>query len=182
MKTIIIILSVALLVIIGASVGVGMQAKKTDLYAIQENVDYDEVLDDAEPTLYYYYQNTCHYCNNIKPQVKQFAALINKTDGINFKVVDMKDKDNTNAWYDWKTHNEKYGEKTAATLNPDYKSEASEMKTVDDIEITGTPSVVYVKDGIIEDYEVGKDVFKAFDKVEEEFGIDYTFDESQYDN
>ncbi len=180
MKKIIISLGFLVVILVAVVGGVGVYAQKYSLYNVQERVKYDEILDGDTPTIYYYYQDTCHYCNNIKPQVKEFASLINETPGIEFKVVDMKDPDNTEAWYDWEAHDKKYGENTSPTLNPDYKSEASEMKTINDVKITGTPSAVYVKDGEIVDYEAGKDIFKTFKQVKSEFNIDYTFDESQY--
>ncbi len=158
-----------------------IKVNKFDIYKEQEHVLYNEVLTDtSEPTIYYYYQDTCHFCTSIKSQITDISKIINETEGINIKFVDMKDNKNVNAWYDWETHNKTYGEKTPPETNPNYISDPSKMKTYRDIKVTGTPTMIYVVDNKVVDYKVGSNVFDILESVNDEFNLGYTFDRSKY--
>lgn len=160
-------------------IAVNLNANVTNIYEEQEHVKYDEVLNSSTPTIYYYYQKDCHFCNSIKDQITAFVSVVNETEGIDFKMVDLKDNYNQPAWYDWSTHNQKYTPNDAKS-NPNYIYEAQKMKKIDDIKITGTPTMIYVKDKEVQDYEVGGDVFDILEKVNDEFSIGATFDRSRY--
>ncbi len=169
---IIILIAVSLLVI---------KSNQFDIYKEQEHINYDQVLKEgSEPTIYYYYQDTCHFCKSIKNQITDISKIINNTEGINIKFVDMKDPKNSNAWYDWDSHNLKYGQGTSPETNPNYISDPLEMKTYNDIKITGTPTMIYVKENKVVDYKVGGDVFDILETVNEEFNLGYKFDRSKY--
>lgn len=151
-----------------------------DIYKTVEKVKYDEVLNAEKPTIYYYYQDTCHFCNSIKGELTKFNDKVINNDEINFKLVDMKSPSNSNAWYDWDAHNKKYGKDTPASKNPNYISDPSKMKAVDDIKITGTPTMIYVKNQKVVDYQVGKDVFKILNQAIKDANLDLKLDESVY--
>ncbi len=155
-------------------------AEKNDYYNITDNIKYDTVLDLEGTNIVYYYQSTCHYCNSIKDQMKEFTDLVNDVDGVDVKLVDMLDDYNKAAWYDWEYHNNTYGEGTPPSDNPDYISDPSQMHEIDDIKVTGTPTMILVEDGEVIDYQVGVDVFDILEGVADEFNIDYTFDRSKY--
>ncbi len=158
-----------------------IKLNKFDVYKEQENILYSDVLTDGtEPTIYYYYQDTCHFCQSIKSQITDITKIINKTEGINIKFVNMKDNKNSKAWYDWETHNKTYGEGTPPEANPNYISDPSKMKTYEDIKVTGTPTMIYVVDNKVVDYKVGSDVFDILENVNDEFNLGYTFDRSKY--
>ncbi len=151
-----------------------------DIYKEQEHVNYSEVLNESEPTIYYYYQDSCHYCKSIKSQITDISKIINNTEGINIKFVDMKDSKNTDAWYNWDEHNRKFGQNTSPELNPNYISNPKDMKKYSDIKVTGTPTMIYVVNNQVKDYKVGGDVFDILEEVNDEFNLGYTFDRSKY--
>ncbi len=168
-----------LLIIIGSAAAL-IKFQDNKLYRQLESVNYDEVLSSDVATVYYYYQDTCHFCESIKGEMQKFSDAVNTNDNIEFKLVDMKDPYNKAAWYDWDAHNKKYGEGSSPEENPDYKSDPSEMKTIDDIKITGTPTMIYVKDNQVIDYKVGSEVFDLLDNVINEYNLDVTLDSSVY--
>ncbi len=179
MKKISIFLILIIVVVIGILITI--KINNYDIYKEQEHVQYNEVLTNTnEPTIYYYYQDTCHFCKSIKSQVTDISKIINNTQGINIKLVDMKDPKNNKSWYDWDEHNKKYGQGTSPETNPDYISNPKDMKTYEDIKITGTPTMIYVKNNQVIDYKVGSDVFDILESVNKEFNLGYTFDRSKY--
>ncbi len=151
-----------------------------NLYQEVENTSYKSVLDSDTPTVYYYYQTTCHYCESIKNEMTKFNNAVSENNAIDFKLVDMKDANNQDAWYDWDTHNKKFGQNTPPTANPNYISDPNKMKKIDDIKITGTPTMIYVKNHQVVDYQVGKDVFKLLNQVISEYKLNITLDDSTY--
>lgn len=182
MKRLMIVIMFFLLASTGVLVGMSAKENKSiyKLYDEQESVTYDEILDSETPTIYYYYQDSCHFCNSIKDQMTEYAQKINATDNLDFKLIDLEASKNANAWYDWATHNKIYGEDTPATDNPDYIYKPEDMHSVEDVKITGTPGLVYVEDGDIKEYAVGLDIFDVLDKIDKEYNIDMTFDRSKY--
>ncbi len=174
------IITIVALLFVGVGLLLFLSVTEYSIYDDQEKIRYDEILDGENPTIYYYYQESCGFCNSIKDQISSYAQITNKTDNLDFKIIDMAADKNNAAWYDWETHNETYGENTDAKLNPDYKYDPADMSTVDDVKITGTPSIIYVEDGDIKEYGVGIEVFDVLDAVNEEYGIDFEFDRSKY--
>lgn len=138
---------------------------KYNIYTDAPHVKYNEVLDDkTTPTIYYYYQDTCHFCNSIKDQVTNLYQATENNDKINLKLVDVKSADNANAW----AKDESY--------NPD----AVDMTNPENIKIKGTPSMIYVENGKVVEYESGPDVFKIMNKVNDKYNLKLTFDPSKY--
>ncbi len=153
----------------------------TDLYKELDYVKYDEVLTKTEdPTIYYYFQDTCHFCQSIKGEMTKLNEAIPEDSKFSIKLVDMKDPQNTAAWYDWAAHEKEYGKNTPATDNPNYISNPSEMKKVEDIKVTGTPTMIYVKDNKVIDYQVGQKVFDLLDNAISDNGINVKLDPSVY--
>lgn len=175
---IIIILIISLFIGI-ISIGV-INSKSQNIYKELSYASYDEVLDSKDPTVYYYFQTTCHYCESIKGELTKFVNKIPDESSLELKLIDMKDAKNSAAWYDWDSHNKKYGNNTPASNNPNYIDNPELMKNINDIKITGTPTMIYVKDNKVIDYQVGKDVFKLLNKVIDENNIDVTLDDSVY--
>lgn len=173
MKGIIIGLSAALVVIIILAIGLIIYGSKHEFYNTVDHVDFEKILDETEGNhLYYFYQPSCTHCNDLKPTMEKFVNKLKNTDEVDIKFVNMAEEKNADGWYDWKTHYETYGDDTPASLNPDYISDPAQMKTLDDIEITGTPTMIYEKDGEVVNYEVGNDVIEALMKdIEEEYDI-----------
>lgn len=180
MKKTIYIIVILALIIFGGFYYTTSKANATDFYQKVDNVKYDTVLSSNKPTVYYYYQDTCHFCESIKDQVEKFNDLSLKNKQFDLKLVNMKDNYNKAAWYDWDAHNKKYGEGTDPKLNPDYKYNPSSMHKVDDIKVTGTPTMIYVKDKKVVDYQVGKPTIKLLNNVLSDFGIEPSLDDSNY--
>lgn len=178
MKKIIIALSIFFLIDI--FIIIFATSSSFNLYKDQEHVNYDQVFDSNTPTIYYYYQDTCHFCNSIKNQITDFAQIVNAREDINLKLIDMKKDKNKIAWYDWDSHNKKYGENNNPKLNPNYKYNPKDLKKINDIKITGTPTMIYVENKKVVQYEVGKDVFKVLENVKNKYNINYKFDSSKY--
>lgn len=136
-----------------------------NLYTDTPHVKYDQVLDDkTTPTLYYYYQDTCHYCNSIKDQVTDLYLATENNGKINVKLVDLKSSANANAW----------------TKDKTYDPEKVDLTNVENIKIQGTPSMIYVENGAVVEYQAGKDVFKVMETVNKKFELGLTFDPSKY--
>ncbi len=168
------------LLVIGAGTLGFYSLSAENIYKELEHVTYTEVLDDEKPTIYYYYQSTCHYCESIKGEITRLKNAIPEDSEFSIKLVDMKDGRNSNAWYDWNTHEQKFGSDTPASDNPDYISDPAKMNTIDDIKVTGTPTMIYVKDNKVVDYQVGKPVFELLNNAVLEQNIDIDLDESVY--
>lgn len=162
LKKVIIIL-VTIVVILTAGLAI-VTKTKFNLYTDTPHVKYNEVLDDKEtPTVYYYYQDTCHFCNSIKDQVTDlYHATEDRTD-INLTLVDVKSSTNANAWG-----------------GDDFDFENADMTDPEQIKIKGTPTMIYVKEGKVVEYESGPDVFTLMENVNQEFGLGLTFDPSRY--
>ncbi len=180
MKKLMIILIIAIIALGGGLTIFTKISTANDYYVTTENIKYDTVLEQPGYTITYYYQSDCHYCNSIKDQMSEFTELIDQTEGVNVKLVDMKDDYNKVAWYDWSSHNEKFGEGTPPTVNPDFTNDPALMNDVDDIKITGTPTMILTKDDEVLDFKIGGDVFDILEEVRDLFEIDYQFDRSRY--
>lgn len=173
------ILILIFLIISISAIGV-IKSQARDVYSELEKVNYDQVLEEEKPTIYYYFQTTCHFCESIKGELTKFIDAIPDDNPVEVKLVDMRATKNTTAWYDWDAHRKKYGANSDASANPNYISDPKQMKKIDDIKITGTPTMIYVKDGQVIDYQVGPDVFKILNNVVEEFDLNVNLDSSVY--
>ncbi len=140
-----------------------------------EEVKYDDILSNDGNQIYYYYQPNCGYCNELKPTIVDFYSKLDDSTNVSFNRIDMSKKENEAGWYDWDEHHEKYGSTSDNPKdNPNYKFEAEDLKTVNDVKITGTPSIVYVKDKKIQEFKIGNDDIKALlDNIAKENKIDF---------
>ncbi len=162
LKKIVIIL-VAVVVVLTAGLAL-ITKSKFNLYTDTPQVKYNQVLDDKEtPTVYYYYQDTCHFCNSIKDQVSDLYLATENNPDINVVLVDVKSSTNKDAWGD-----ETYDYQTADLTDPEQ------------IKIKGTPSMIYVEEGQVAEYESGADVFTLMENVNQKFDLGLTFDPSKY--
>lgn len=163
MKKIVISLVAILVILIGGLVFA--TAGKFNIYTDTPHVNYDEVLDDpTTPTIYYYYQDTCHFCNSIKDQVTDLYFATEASDKVNLVLVDMKSSANANAW----------------TSDPTYDPQNVDVTDAKNIQVTGTPTMAYVEDGKLAEYEVGSDVFTLMENINQQFELGLTFDPSRY--
>ncbi len=140
-----------------------------------EEVKYDEILAKGGNQIYYYYQPNCGYCNKLKPTIVEFYSKLDDDSNVSFNRIDMSKEENLSAWYDWENHHEKYGESSNDPKdNPNYKFESKDLLTVDDVKITGTPSIIYVKDKKIEEFKIGNDdIIALLDVISKENKIDF---------
>lgn len=159
---------VIMLVVIVVVLSTGLyivSSSQYNIYTDAEHVTYDQVLDEKEvPTVYYYYQDTCHFCNSIKDQVTDLYLAMENNDKINMKLVDLKSSKNKDGW----------------STDPTYDPETVDMTDVNNIKATGTPTMIYVKNGEVVEYEIGPDVFTLMENVNQEFDLGLTFDPSRY--
>ncbi len=159
------VVTILLVVLVVMTSGLVIVTKsKFNLYTDVPEVNYTDVLDDVNTsTIYYYYQDTCHFCNSIKDQVSELYLATTENVDINLKLVDVKSAKNAGAWAD-------------DGVDP----RSLDMSKAENIQITGTPSMIYVEDGQVVEYEVGSDVFKLMENVNEQYQLGLTFDPSKY--
>ncbi|WP_186578600.1 hypothetical protein [Aquibacillus kalidii] len=134
----------------------------------------------------YFWQESCKYCLEVKQDVNQYLQQSSAP----IYIVDMKDTSNSNAWYNWEFHHQKYDQKIGTIKdgeevldedidlsdfendkNVDWIIEITESNeliahhntpyanlepnSVDELEITGTPTMLKIKNGKLEGYAVG---------------------------
>ncbi len=162
---------IAGLLIIAAIMGLMITVLDKGAYNIYKDaahVSGDEVLEKTgNKTVYYYYQDTCHYCNSIKDQVTNLQQATTKKAGVDFKMVDMKDSKNQTLWIE--------------ESDPKYIDDPKELDVVDDIRVVGTPTMLYVdEDGKVIDYQMGAKVFEIMQAANDDFNLGLKFDPSQY--
>lgn len=181
LKKLVITLLIVALVLTGILASI--TKSKINIYTDAEHANYTQVLEPTgEKTIYYYYQSDCEYCNSIKDQVTDVYEASLSANGLQVMLVDMKETENQAAWYDWTEHREKFGEESKdPNDNPDYVSDPAKMKSVDDIKITGTPSMLYVdEEGNVIDFEIGGSLFDILEPVNEEFNLGVSLDRTRY--
>ncbi len=171
MKKVIISLVVLLVVLSGSMFALKVIGEKNSLYNQATVATVDDVFTKKGKNIYYFYQETCHYCNNIKGEVTKFYnALNDKETNIEFNIVDMQDDANTGEWYSGDDYQN----------DPDYKSDPKDIKSLDDLDIVGTPTMVYVEDKTVKEYAVGPEVFELMNTLIRDNKLDITVDSSTY--
>ncbi len=126
----------------------------------------DDIFKKDGKNIYYFYQEQCSHCNDAKPELLKFKDANDKakTD-VEFNIVDMADAKNQDLWY----------QGTDYTTDKNYKSEAADIKSLDDLQIIGTPSMIYVEDGKVKDYQVGNDaIYQMVNEISKDLGLDVT--------
>lgn len=118
-----------------------------NLYDDAPHVDYNQITDDVEGrNLYYFYQDTCVHCNNVKPKISDF--YYNKPADVDFYLVDAAADVNSDVWYQ--------GD------NDSFVKPTGEVKDYSDIKIQGTPTLVEITDGKITNFLVGEDEIPTY--------------------
>lgn len=146
MKKLLIILLVILAVLVGALTIVGKGSSAT-LYDDAPHVNYANITDDVlGQNLYYFYQDTCVHCNNIKADMAKF--YYNKPEDIDFYLVDGADKANSDVWF--------RGEQE------DFIQPSGKVESADDIKILGTPTLIEITDGVITQFLVGEEAIPSY--------------------
>ncbi len=169
MKNAIGILILILIVLIGGLFVIGQKEAKADeeankLYTESQSVTSDQIFSQSGKNIYYFYKEECSYCNEAKPELLKFKNANDeaKTE-LGFNIVDMDAEANKNLWYtgeDYKT-------------DPNYKSNPSDIKTIDDLQIIGTPSMIYVEDGVVKEYLVGNaEIYEFLNQKSSELLLD----------
>lgn len=126
-----------------------------------------------EEYMVYFYQDSCYYCQELKPAIMDAQAA-----GMKLYAVDMAADENVDLWYDWEAHHEMYDEEIGEVVDGERvlyegKSEADyqsaewriqeiedkvvathnnayanmEPTSADEIEIAGTPVLIHIKNG-----------------------------------
>ena len=72
-----------------------------DLPFISVDKTFDRSDDDY---VVYFYQDDCSHCKEFEPHLIESVSTYNTP----AYIVDMKESENTVAWYDWEAHSEKY--------------------------------------------------------------------------
>ncbi len=146
MKKMLIILVALLAVLFGVLMVVAQNSSQT-LYEDAPHVDYNQLGDDVVGTnLYYFYQETCVHCNNIKPDIADF--FYNKPEDIDFYLVDGADAANKGIWFQGDS--------------ADFVEPTGKFTDYTDVQILGTPTLVEIKDGQITQFLVGEDAIPSY--------------------
>ncbi len=174
---------ILILILILAFIGLGNKSKEQkkeniiqEKFEAIKEVQYDDIFTKEGNQLYYYYQPNCGYCNKLKPTIVEFYTKLEESDAdLGFNKIDMAKKENLDGWYDWEAHHEKYGDSSNNPLdNPNYKENPADLLTVDDVKITGTPTILYVKDNQVQTFEIGNDeITSVLNKLAKEYKIDF---------
>lgn len=146
MKKIVAILVIILVVLVGL-LAVFSKGSSASFYSDATHVSYNQLGDDVEGTnLYYFYQESCVHCNNIKESVADF--YYNKPEDIDFYLVDAADAANSDVWFS--------GDQA------DFVEPSGKFTDYTDVQILGTPSLVEIKDGQITQFLVGEEAIPAY--------------------
>lgn len=146
MKNLLITLLVVLAVLFGLLAITSRDSSKT-FYDDVPHVNYEQITNDVVGTnLYYFYQDTCVHCNNIKEDVADF--FYNRPEDIDFYAVDAADVANQDVWYQ--------GDKES------FVTPSGQVKDIEDIKIQGTPTLIEIKDGKITQFLVGETDIPAY--------------------
>lgn len=117
-----------------------------DFYKIAEHVNYKDISKTDGTNLYYFYQETCLHCNNIKDDVANFYEK--KDENINLFLVDAAKTKNSDVWFT--------GDAS------EFKEPSGDFNSYKDIKIQGTPTLIEIKDGKITKFLVGEDAIPAY--------------------
>lgn len=121
---------------------VTLQVGSKELYEDAPHVEYNQITDDVEGrNLYYFYQDTCVHCNNVKPKIADF--YYHKPADVDFYLVDAAAEENKDVWFTGDSS--KFVKPTGA------------IKNYSDVQIIGTPTLVEITDGKITNFLVGEE-------------------------
>lgn len=115
------------------------------LYDDAPHVNYADISDTDGKNIYYFYQETCVHCNNIKDQIASF--YYNKPEDIDFYLVDAADSANSDVWYQG---------------SEEFVQPSGEFTSYEDIKIQGTPTMIEIDDGQFTEFFVGETDIPAY--------------------
>ncbi len=145
MKKLVIVLLIILAALFGLIAIVGKDSSAT-LYDDAPHVNYSEIGTDVVGTnLFYFYQDSCAHCINIKPDVADF--YYNKPEDVDFYLVDAAAAENSGVW---------------ASQEEEFVEPSGTFTDYTDIKIQGTPTLIEVKDGEITQFLVGENDIPAY--------------------
>ncbi len=170
MKKMIIGLSLILIVAIGAIVFVTQKENQvknnqdTYLYDESPNATGEDIFTKDGKNIYYFYQESCTHCNDAKPNLIEFKTKLEQSDSdVVFNVVDMADVENKDLWYQGDDY----------TTDPNYKDNPQDIKSLTDLQIVGTPTMIYVENGVVKNYMLGNpDIYSFLNELGATIGID----------
>lgn len=140
MKKIVIGLVAIIAILGGALLFLGRNSSLT-LYKDAPTVSFKDIGNDVEGTNYYYfYKEDCDWCIKIKPDIAEF--YYNKDEDVDFYLIDAANvAENADVWYqgDSKTFVRPIGQ----------------FQNYTDLQITGTPTLIEIKDGEVTQFLVG---------------------------
>lgn len=141
MKKLIIGLLVILMILVVLLAIVGRDTSKT-FYDDAPHVAYENLTDDVEgQNLYYFYQDSCIHCNNIKPALADF--YYNKPEDIDMYLLDIEPGNgNDDAWF--------RGEEA------DFVEPSGKVTEDSKIQVMGTPTLIEITDGEITQFLAGE--------------------------
>ncbi len=138
------IVTIALLVIIGGSLSVLSFSQREDfnVYEVMDQITYDQVFDLGEGNhVVYYYSETCSHCIDFKPTIADYYEKISQNDNAFIHGVDVGLETNQGV--------------SVSQNDPLYTTDVSVMNENQAVYIYGTPSAVLVKDGVVTDFALG---------------------------
>ncbi len=127
------------------------KATTKNLYEVGKHIRKGEPLDTDGEAIYYFYQDSCKYCIELKPKVTEFYNKELETDDKMY-FVDVANLSNSDFWAQDDFNQAEIKAKIANGQNVD----------PDEIKITGTPSMVVFEDGQATEYLVGNDDITEF--------------------
>ncbi len=170
MNKIIIILAAVLITLIAGISIANIQIEKTDFYNNAEHIAAADVFKQDGRGIYYFYQDDCSHCKAMKPSMSNFYNAIVDTD-VNFYLVDMADKENSAYWYQGEDY----------TTDENFKQNPEDIKSVEDMQIVGTPTMVTIDNGKVTNYGIGGTaIFDILDQYINEFNLNVELDRSSY--
>ncbi len=136
----------------GSKSGDGTQEATTKtLYEVGKHIKKGDPLDTEGKAIYYFYQDTCKYCIELKPKTTEFYNKELETDDKMY-FVDLANISNADFWA---KDDFNQGELEA-------KITIGEDIDPNEIKISGTPSMVVFEDGKLTKYLVGNDEITAY--------------------
>ncbi len=170
MNKIIMALGALLIVLIGGIAIANIKVESENFYNDAEKIAASDVFSQEGRGIFYFYQDDCSHCQAMKPSMKNFFEAINETD-VNFYIIDMADETNSDFWYQGEDY----------TTDENFTQEPKEIKSINDMQIVGTPTMVTIDDGEVTNYGIGGTaIFDILDKYINEFDLDVELDRSSY--
>ncbi|MGL5020440.1 MAG: thioredoxin fold domain-containing protein [Mycoplasmatales bacterium] len=154
MKKLIIVISVALIVILGSIIGLEVFGEVTDVHKLVPNTS--TAKQDSNDYFVYYTSPTCSFCIKVAPDVVSFYKTLEEKSDVPMYLVDMSQESNKTSFID--------GDDVE---NVDYyllPSKIPEDYDVANFKITGTPTLIRVTNGKVVEIAVGASTQPTTDK------------------